>query len=172
MKYTKTLILVLLITKLACFSYAQLNNFPLDTTVRTSGNFNLINLSNQKINSDDIKGRVVILYFWSLKYKLSIEGILELNKLASKYDDKVFILGISSDLNDQLKVFRSKNNISFNLCPTPKSQYKDLVLDFNRFPAIPICFIINRNWEIVYRFVGKLEDNSLVTFEQILKKQL
>ncbi len=146
-------------------------NFPLDTTVREAAEFNLIDFDGLAINSEDLKGDVVVINFWGIKCKPCIQEIPQLNSYTEKFiTNKIHFIGITSDSKDDLLEFLKENPFKYKICST--SEYQKLMLDFNKFPAVPIHFIIDKDWRIVYRYVGKLEGDAAIRFIQIIETVL
>ncbi len=146
-------------------------NFPPDTTKREAAEFNLIDLDGQELNSEDLKGDVVVINFWGIKCKPCIQEIPQLNSYTEKFNtNKIHFIGITSDSKDDLFEFIKEHPFKYKICST--SEYQKLMLDFNKFPAVPIHFIIDKDWQIVYRYVGKLEGDAFIRFKQIVDREL
>ncbi len=146
-------------------------NFPIDTTIRAAIDFKLVGLDGKMISSENLKGNVVVLNFWGIYCKPCVQEIPDLNKMVNEFETNyVYFIGITGDSEKELNDFLKSHPFDYKICPT--SDYKNLAIKFNDFPAVPIHFIINKDWKIVYRFIGKLDGENLIDFKQKIKELL
>lgn len=150
---------------------AQMPNFPPDTTVRDAPDFSLTDLNGVSIVSDDLKGDIVVVNFWGIKCQPCVQEIPGLNQLMHELDTlNVHFIGITGDSTESVKEFLIQHPFEYTLCAA--SDYQKLMIQFNPFPAVPLHFIINKDWKIVYRHVGKLDSENLLLFKQMIKELL
>lgn len=172
-KYYKFFALLLLIFNISICAFAQKipPAYLLDTTTRGAIDFKLIALDDQVVDSDNLKGSVVVINFWGIYCKPCIQEIPELNKMVQEFrSEHVHFIGITGDSKKEIINFLNNHPFEYKIYPT--SDYTDLRLKFNSFPAVPIHIIINKDWKIIYRFIGKLEGEHLIAFKQKIREAL
>ncbi|MBN1597516.1 MAG: TlpA family protein disulfide reductase [Bacteroidales bacterium] len=151
--------------------YTQIPNFPLDTTVRDASEFNLTDLEGNHYNSADLKGDIVILNFWGIKCKPCVDEIPDLNSVVEEFNtSNVHFIGITNGSEDELKEFLKEHPFSYIVCPT--EDYKNLLIKFNTFPAVPVHMIIDKEWKIVYRYIGRFDPGSIEYFKRKIQSTL
>lgn len=67
-------------------------------------------------NSNDLKGKVIVMNFWFINCPPCVKEIPELNKLVDNYEEVVF-LAFALDDKEKLKPFLSKTNFKYNVIP-------------------------------------------------------
>jgi peroxiredoxin len=125
----------------------------------------LQDVDGKSVNSEQLKGKVVVLDFWATwcpPCRSEIPGYVELQK---KYGDAgLAIVGVSLDRGDTgvVKKFIEEQKINYLIV-----MGHDKIVDaFGGVDAIPTTFIIDREGTVRFRKVGAMEHEE---FEAILK---
>lgn len=121
-------------------------------------NFTVTSLDGKTISLEELRGKVVVLTFWSTRCEICASEIPKFNKIADKYAGKnVVFLGLS--MENEVKVTEHLKRKPFNYTIIPNSlgvimKYaeKDAAGNFNI--AYPSTFIINQNGEIDFKTYG------------------
>lgn len=76
---------------------------------RVAPRFALNDLSSREVRLDDLQGKVVLLSFWALWSKPSLEGMPEMEALCEKYKGRgLSVLGINEDEADNLEAVKKE----------------------------------------------------------------
>lgn len=130
--------------------------------------FTLKDLNGNDVSLSDFSGKLVFVNFWATWCGPCRQEIPGFIKMYDKYHDKgLVILGISTDRDGSKKVqqFADKNKMNY---PVLMFNMK-IINDYGGITGIPTTFIVNRQGEIVNKFVGFPGDQ---TFEEEIKKWL
>jgi thiol-disulfide isomerase/thioredoxin len=118
--------------------------------------FMINDLSGTPISSANFPGKVVILSFWATWCPPCREEIPELIELATRYKDRVQIVGISVDDNDtpgeisKVQAFATKMGMNYPVAMANK----DLVEEYGGVPALPTTFVLNKEGRVVTKHIG------------------
>lgn len=97
-------------------------------------------LDGRTITSKDLKGKVVMINFWSTTCKPCLIEIPELNRLQEKYKDRViFLAPLPEDKNKTAKLL-AKHPFKFTIAPNSSELFDKLGID-----GYPKNFFINRD---------------------------
>jgi len=130
--------------------------------------FTLTNLNGKTVKLSDFKDKVIILDFWATHCPPCIQEIPDFVKLYNKYNDKgLVIIGISLDRGGAAAVKRFCQNKGVNY-PIVIGNY-EVTKSYGGIRYIPTTFIIDKNRNIVKKFIGYTPMN---TFEGEIKKLL
>ncbi len=146
---------VLFLSVILSFSaFAQSNKKakpPAETFIGTS-------LDGKEFNLTELKGKVVLVTFWSTKCPICSAEIPKLNKMAASYKDKdVVFLGLTVDNPDKVKQYLKKKSFDFNLLPNSFGtllKYADKDHDGNVTMGYPAHFLINQSGELELKTGG------------------
>ena len=120
-------------------------------------NFELVNLNGEKVNSDDLKGKVVIVDFWATwcgPCKASFPGMQKAVNKFQKSDDVEFVFIDTWESGEgvvkKVSEFISSNNYSFNVLMDVDGS----VVGSFGVTGIPTKFVIDKNGMIRFRSSG------------------
>jgi len=120
--------------------------------------FNGTTLEGKAFNSDDLRGKVVVLAFWSTKCAICHSEIPKLNKIVDKYSGRdVVFLGLT--MNDETVVNNYLRKRPFNFTIVPNSlgvllDYADKDSSGRPNMGFPSYIIINQNGEVTQKSGG------------------
>jgi thiol-disulfide isomerase/thioredoxin len=127
-------------------------------------------LKGEKVSFKNIKAEIVIVNFWASWCTPCLEEFPSLVKLAAKYPkDKVLILGINSDEDEQLKAIKrikKKYKINFDIVLDRSGRHtKDFMIS-----AIPVSIIFHKGKVIEVSQGAKdfFSAETLEKFEELL----
>lgn len=147
--------LVLLFTALLSFSvFAQTKQKgkPL------APDFTATSLENKIFDLSEMKGKVVLVTFWSTRCPICAAEIPKLNKLAASYQGKnVVFLGLSAENESKVRAHIKKKPFDFNIIPNSFDmvlKYADKDKDGNVAMGYPAYYLINQNGEIELKANG------------------
>jgi thiol-disulfide isomerase/thioredoxin len=113
---------------------------------------NLQDFDGKKVESDGLKGNVLVLDFWATWCGPCIAEIPTWNKLQQKYGDKgLKVVGITMASGDakEVKPFVARRNMQYTVLMGDDDQS----YDFNIL-AFPTTFVVTRDMKVYRRYVG------------------
>lgn len=121
-------------------------------------NFTVTSLDGKTIALEELKGKVVVLTFWSTRCPICESEIPKFNKIADKYAGKnIVFLGLS--MENEVKIAEHLKRKPFNYTIIPnglgvimKYAERDAAGNFNI--SYPSTFIINQNGEVDFKTYG------------------
>lgn len=134
-------------------------------TEKTNGNYNTVTAYSEKapdftlksidgktIKLSNYKGKIVIIDFWATWCPPCRKGIPDLIEIQKEYSKDVVVLGISVDRETAKDVpgFVKNNKINY----TVALFNEDIIKRYGGINSIPTSFVIDRNGNIVQKFVG------------------
>lgn len=141
-------------------------------------NFSGVAMDGQTIDLDSLKGKVVVLTFWSVRCLVCISEIPKLNQLSNSFKGKnVVFLGLTTDSPTSVEGFLKSKPFNFSIIPNSFGvvlKYADKDNSGNIIMRYPAYFLVNQNGEIELKTNGydKAETLSakisrLLTSEQV-----
>lgn len=117
--------------------------------------FKATTLEQQEVDSEKLKGSIVVLNFWFINCGPCRGEMPELNRIAEKYSGKVRFLAVASDDAADLKVFLKIHPFKYEIIPG--NQWNTS----RPFPikAFPTHFIVDTSGKIVWGATGASPDN-------------
>jgi len=120
--------------------------------------FSATALDGESFSLAELKGKVVVLTFWSTKCPICHSEIPKLNKLAETYQDKaVVFLGLTMENQDKVRAYLKKTPFKFDILPNSFGvvlKYADKDGDGNVAMGFPAHFLINQKGEIELKTGG------------------
>jgi len=122
-------------------------------TTDKAPDFTLVNVDGKNVSLSDYQGKVIIVDFWATWCPPCRKGIPDLIELQKEYKDKLAVIGISLDReNTKAGVPDFVNTMGINY---PVVYFNDKVInDYGGINAIPTTFIIDKNGNIIKKYVG------------------
>jgi len=151
MRVALSLIFCLLLA-LPAFSQKKVNVKPIAPA------FNVTSIDGKTLDSDKLKGKVVVLNLWFINCPNCVEEIKLLNKVVDEYKDKdVVFIGLATNDKAKLESFLKKNPFKYNVVP----KAMQTILSFGEPDKngkidipFPMHIVIDRNGAIVVRRSG------------------
>jgi len=107
-------------------------------------------LNNEKINSEKLKGKIIVINFWFIGCPPCVAEMPALNQLVKEYRDSgVIFLGFALDDKKSLKKFFATRRFDFTIIPGAQN-----IEDLFGVLEHPVNFIIDRNGKIVIAWAG------------------
>jgi len=140
-------------------------------------NFSATNMDGQTVELESLRGKVVLVTFWSTKCPICDSEIPKLNQMATSYKGKdVVFLGLTTDNPTRVESFLKMKPFNFDIIPSSFGvlmKYADRDGSGNINMGYPAYFLINQNGEIEMKTngwdkTGKLNTqiSRLLTTEQ------
>ena len=121
-------------------------------------NFSATVLDGKSFDLAELRGKVVVLTFWSTKCPICHREIPKLNQLAETYQDKaVVFLGATMENSDKVRAYLKKAPFKFDILPNSFGvllKYADKDGDGNVAMGFPAHFLINQKGEIELKTSG------------------
>jgi cytochrome c biogenesis protein CcmG, thiol:disulfide interchange protein DsbE len=110
-------------------------------------------LDGRVISTASLRGKVVIVSFWATWCPPCREEIPEMIDLASRFGDKLQIIGVSEDDDaspEEVREFAANEKINY---PIVMGRY-GISREFGEVPALPTSFVVDLNGNVVQKHVG------------------
>lgn len=134
------------------FAYSNNGTKPL------AKNFTGTTLNGTAINLADLRGKVVVVSFWTTRCAICAAELPKLNKLAASYNGKnVVFIGLTTDNEAKVKDYLRKKPFNFNILPNSFGillKYANHDGSGNVNMGFPTHFLINQKGEIELRTNG------------------
>ncbi len=147
-----TILFLSLVLTVSAFAQSNKNSKPLAET------FTATALDGQTVDLTALKGKVVLVTFWSTKCPICAAEIPKLNQMAAKYSGRdVIFLGLTTDNPDKVKQYIRKKPFNFNLLPNSFGillKYADKDHDGNVTMGYPAHFLVNQKGELELKNSG------------------
>lgn len=119
-----------------------------------------------KVNIEQFRGRVVLLYFWGTWCPACHKQVPYLIDLHRQYQDHgLTIIGIADEGMSRIKKYEETNHIEFIMLRRPRAQ--KLTGPFSSIRRLPTTFLIDTQGSIVNTYIGYRDQKFLE--EAILK---
>lgn len=154
-----TVLFLSFILTASAFAQSNKNSKPLaETFIGTSLDGNPVDLA-------ALKGKVVLVTFWSTKCPICSSEIPKLNQMAAKYNGQdVVFLALTTDNDSKVKQYIKKKPFNFNLLPNSFGillKYADKDGDGNVTMGYPAHFLINQKGELELKNSGSGKTEKL-----------
>jgi peroxiredoxin len=121
-------------------------------------NFSAETMSGQTVELDSLKGKVVVLTFWSTKCAICESEIPKLNKIADNYKGKdVVFLGLTTDNETKVESYLKMRPFRFDIIPNSFGvllKYADKDSSGRMNIGFPAYFVVNQTGEIEMKDSG------------------
>ena len=130
-------------------------------------NFSATTMDGQTVELDSLKGKVVLITFWSTKCAICESEIPKLNQMAGNYKGKdVVFLGLTTDNPTRVESFLKMKPFSFDIIPSSFGillKYADRDRSGNIIMGYPAYFLVNQAGEIEMKDSGWNKTQKLDT---------
>lgn len=120
--------------------------------------FNATALNGQTFDLAELKGKIVVLTFWSTRCAICHSEIPKLNQLVKTYkDEEVVFLGLSMENESKIGAYLKKTSFNFNILPNSFGivlKYADKGSNGAINMGFPAYFLINQKGEIELKTGG------------------
>jgi peroxiredoxin len=147
-----TVLFLSFVLAVSAFGQSNKNSKPL------AENFTATSLDGSSFDLASLKGKVVLVTFWSTRCVICSSEIPKLNQMAASYKGQnIVFLGLTTDNEGNVKKYIKKNPFDFNLLPNSFGtllKYADKDHDGNVTLGYPAHFLINQAGEIEIKTEG------------------
>ena len=136
-------------------SFAQQDGAPTIRLVKNpdqAPDFKLTSIDGKPLSLASLRGKVILLNFWATWCGPCRAEIPDLVELQNKYKDKMQVLGLVTDDDDEDAVKKFVNSFGINYpvaMATP-----DIRLQYGGIPALPTSFVIDLEGRVVQKHEG------------------
>jgi peroxiredoxin len=120
--------------------------------------FSASSLDGQLYDLNNLKGKVVVLTFWSTRCNICHSEIPKLNKLADRFKGQdVVFLGLTMDNEAKVQSYLRSTPFQFNIVPNGFGvvlQYADRDKQGNIDMGFPAYYVLNQTGSLEYRASG------------------
>lgn len=149
MKFSRIFYSFVLLLCLSLFAFGQ---------KKMAENFSAMDMSGKTVELDSLKGKVVLITFWSTKCLICHNEIPKLNQMAANYRDKdVVFLGLTTDNPTRVESYLQTKPFNFNIIPSSFGtllKYADRDNSGNIAMGYPAYFLVNQSGEIEMKANG------------------
>ena len=121
-------------------------------------NFTAVSMDGKQIELSSLKGKVVVLTFWTTRCQICHEEMPKLNRLAEQYKGQdVVFLGLTTENEAKVQKFLKKNRFNYDILPNSFGvllQYAERDDLGNVNMGFPTHFLVNQKGEIEFRTSG------------------
>jgi peroxiredoxin len=121
-------------------------------------NFSATSIDGQTVELESLKGKIVLITFWTTRCAICDSEIPKLNQMASTYKGKdVVFLGLTTDNPTRVESFLKSKPFNFNIIPSSFGillKYADKDNSGNLNVGFPAYYLINQNGEIELKVNG------------------
>ena len=152
---SRAVFLTALLSPLSCARLIAQEQQPTIRFVRNpdpAPDFKLTGLDGKPVTLADTKGKVVLVNFWATWCGPCRAEIPDLVELQNKYKDRLQILGlvVDDEDNDAIKKFAHKFGINYPVALANN----DIRLQYGGIPALPTSFVLDSEGRIVQKHEG------------------
>lgn len=151
MKKLQISLCLAIILTLSCFCFGQKSK-------PVAENFTAVSISGHTIDLASLKGKIVVLTFWSPRCAICNSEIPKLNGLVSAFKDKnVVFIGLTTDNSSKVQNFLKSKPFNFEIVPNSFDvvlKYADKDRAGNINMGFPAHFLVNQNGEIELKTNG------------------
>ena len=135
----------------------------------TINNLNMTSIQGEKITSNDLLGKVVLINFWATDCPSCIAEMPDLIETYNKYKKQNFeLIAVSMFYDPPSRVlsFSKNNKLPFSVV---LDLDKKIASQFNEVTLTPTSFLINHEGKIINKIIGEINFDE---FNNLLEKAL
>jgi len=142
-----------------------------NVSIRDCPDFSMVDTDNNVL--ENVKDKAFVVNFIGYKNIQPIKTLNKFAKLSKQYKDIVFI-AVTGDINDNINTIKETliTEGDYHLIVMNDEEFKRNILLFNKFPAIPLNFIINNKGEIIYSNYGYFSDDVFSQYVDYLDQAM
>ena len=134
-------------------------------TKNEAQNFTATSIQGQTFDLAELKGKIVLMTFWSTRCPICAKETSKLNQLAARYKNKdVVFLGLTADNSTKVESFIKKKPFDFNLLPDTFGvllKYADKDDSGRVMMSYPAYYLINQAGEIELKANGYGKEDKI-----------
>ena len=153
-------VVVIAIGAVGYFSFASVKPAP---------NVTFSSLTGEKITTQSLRGKVVMVNFWATTCTTCVHEMPQMVQTYNKYKDKgleFVAVAMSYDPPNYVLNFTETRKLPFKVALDVTG---DLAKSFGNVKLTPTTFVIDKNGNVIKRYVGEPDFNTL---HQLLEKAL
>ncbi len=151
MRFPPILVCLVFVFAFSMIAFGQNDRMP-------AKNFSGVSMNGEKIELNSLKGKVVVLTFWSTRCVNCHDVIPKLNRIVQSYKDKdVVFLALTMENQAQVAKYLRKTQFNFNILPNSFGvflKYADKDAGGNINMGFPAHFLVDRRGAIRLRTDG------------------
>jgi len=142
-----------------------------NVSIRDCPDFSMVDTDNNVL--ENVKDKAFVINFIGYKNIQPIKTLNKFAKLSEQYKDIVFI-AVTGDINDNINTIKETliTEGDYHLIVMNDEEFKRNILLFNKFPAIPLNFIINNKGQIIYSNYGYFSDDVFSQYVDYLDQAI
>jgi len=142
-----------------------------NVSIRDCPDFSMVDTDNNVL--ENVKDKAFVINFIGYKNIQPIKTLNKFDKLSKQYKDIVFI-AVTGDINDNINTIKETliTEGDYHLIVMNDEEFKRNILLFNKFPAIPLNFIINNKGQIIYSNYGYFSDDVFSQYVDYLDQAM
>lgn len=149
--------LALSLTLSSCIEQAEAP--PRNITPTPAPEFSLKAAKGGTVSSKDLKGQIVVINFWASWNPGSSKEIPDLIDLNNKFKGKVTFIGIAlgEETGKDVETISTQLGINYPVGIASEEFHQK----FGGIDAIPSSFVIDKDWNLVNRYTGRIQPEML-----------
>lgn len=135
------------------------------TLVTTDGKKIVFKLEDDKLISEELKGKSVLINIWATWCPPCKKEIPAFNKLYEKYSDKFEIIGVLFEKDkdpQELAAFMNELNMKFPV--TVGEENFRIAKFFNDVKKVPESFLYDKDGNFIKKYIGEVDQNDLESY--------
>lgn len=128
-------------------------------------NFSAVTMNGDDVELESLRGKVVVMTFWSTKCQICHVEIPKLNRLAAQYKGKnIVFLAPTMETPAKVEAYTKNNPFDFEILPNSFGlvlKYADKGANGNINMGFPAYYVINQQGELVHKAMGWDKIDSL-----------
>ncbi|SKB27898.1 TlpA disulfide reductase family protein [Malaciobacter marinus] len=130
----------------------------------TAGETIKLTVENDKLTSEDLKNKVVLINFWATWCPPCKEEIPMFNRVYEKYQDDFVIIGVLYEKNKDMKAladFMREFNMKFPVTINEQENFR-MAKNFDDVKRVPESFLYGKDGKFLEKFVGLVDEQTLL----------